>query len=29
MNVPSSELLEKGLQIVEAVAGGPLRTVKP
>ena len=29
MNVPPDELLAKGPQIVEAVAGGPLRTVKP
>src|SRR5205807_8142774 len=29
MNVPPNELLAKGPQIVEAVAGGPLRTVKP
>src|SRR6266568_839209 len=29
MNVPPNELLAKGAQIVEAVAGGPLRTVKP
>jgi arylsulfatase len=29
MNEPPSELLAKGPQIVEAVAGGPLRTVKP
>jgi arylsulfatase A-like enzyme len=29
MDVPPGELLEKGPQIVEAVAGGPLRTVKP
>ena len=29
MDVPEAELLEKGPQIVEAVAGGPLRTVKP
>ena len=29
MDVPAGELLEKGPQIVEAVAGGPLRTVKP
>ena len=29
MDVPAGELLEKGPQIIEAVAGGPLRTVKP
>jgi arylsulfatase len=29
MNVPPNELLAKGPQIVEAVAGGALRTVKP
>ena len=29
VDVPAGELLEKGPQIVEAVAGGPLRTVKP
>src|SRR4030095_6035044 len=29
MNVPPNELLAKGPQIVEAVAGGPLRTGKP
>jgi arylsulfatase A-like enzyme len=29
MNVPAAALLAKGPQIVEAVAGGPLRTVKP
>ena len=29
MNVPPDVLLAKGPQIVEAVAGGPLRTVKP
>ena len=29
MNAPLDVLLEKGPQIVEAVAGGPLRTVKP
>ena len=29
MDVPAGELLEKGPQIVEAVAGGLLRTVKP
>ena len=29
MNVPPAELLAKGPQIVESVAGGPLRTVKP
>ena len=29
MNVPLDVLLAKGPQIVEAVAGGPLRTVKP
>src|SRR6185369_3708408 len=29
MNLPSDELLAKGPQIVEAIAGGPLRTVKP
>ena len=29
MNVPPNELLAKGPQIVEAVANGPLRTVKP
>ena len=29
MNVPPATLLAKGPQIVEAVAGGPLRTVKP
>jgi arylsulfatase len=29
MNVPPEDLLAKGPQIVEAVAGGPLRTVKP
>ena len=29
MNAPPAELLAKGPQIVEAIAGGPLRTVKP
>jgi arylsulfatase A-like enzyme len=29
INMPFEELLAKGPQIVEAVAGGPLRTVKP
>ena len=29
INAPPDELLAKGPQIVEAVAGGPLRTVKP
>jgi arylsulfatase len=29
INAPPNELLAKGPQIVEAVAGGPLRTVKP
>ena len=29
MNASRDELLQKGPQIVEAVAGGPLRTVKP
>jgi len=29
MNAPPAELLAKGPQIVEATAGGPLRTVKP
>ena len=29
MNAPPDVLLAKGPQIVEAVAGGPLRTVKP
>ena len=29
MNAPSAELLAKGPQIVEAIVGGPLRTVKP
>jgi arylsulfatase len=29
MNVPPDELLAKGPQIVESVAGGPLRSVKP
>jgi arylsulfatase len=29
MNLPLDVLLAKGPQVVEAVAGGPLRTVKP
>jgi len=29
MSAPTAELLAKGPQIVQAVAGGPLRTVKP
>ena len=29
MNVPADELLAKGPQVVESVAGGPLHTVKP